>query len=64
MPEHDCPHPVGDTDNRGLTVWTCPDCGRVWEAHTDIWWGPAEDNKGQPIYLRGETAPAAGDTDD
>lgn len=49
---HDCPHPIEDYAPDGLTVWTCPDCGRVWEAHVDIWWAPAEDAVGAAVYVR------------
>lgn len=45
MTDHDCPHPIEDYGPGGEDVWICPHCGRVWEAHVDIWWAPAEDDQ-------------------
>lgn len=38
---HDCVTP-----DEGLiddARWTCPDCAKVWEVHTEVWWAPVED---------------------
>jgi len=52
---HDCPHPVDEfdwaDDGKPLTVWVCKECGMIWEAHCDIYWAPAEDDRGEPLRL-------------
>lgn len=53
--DHDCPHPIENYGPNGEDVWVCPGCGRVWEAHTDIYWAPAEDS----VYWRDRADAAA-----
>ena len=62
MSNHDCKHPVDDfnygEDGKPITVWVCPECGMIWEAHWDIYWAPAEGHDGEPLRITGTPKPS------